>query len=111
MRAVEVAHDAVGQTVRIKFDALPFQKHGTAYGIIRMLSSDSFAASEEEHQQPPFYRARVDLTDVRLRNVPNGFKMLPGITLQAEILAGRRTVLSYLLYPLIRGLDESAREP
>ncbi len=109
--AVDVAHVAVGQTVRIKFDALPFQKHGTAYGLIRMLSSDSFASSEEEHQRPPFYRARVDLTDVRLRDVPNGFKMLPGITLQAEILAGRRTVLSYLLYPLIRGLDESAREP
>jgi membrane fusion protein, hemolysin D len=111
VNAADVAHVAVGQTVRIKFDALPFQKHGTAYGVIRMLSGDSFASNEEEHYRPPFYRARVELTDVRLRDVPKGFKMLPGITLQAEILAGRRTVLSYLLYPLIRGLDESAREP
>lgn len=111
VNAADVAHVAVGQTVRIKFDALPFQKYGTAYGVIGMLSGDSFASSEGEHHQPPFYRARVDLTDMRLRGLPEGFKILPGMTLQAEILAGRRTVLSYLLYPLIRGLDESAREP
>jgi HlyD family secretion protein len=53
----------------------------------------------------------VDLTDVKLRGLPDGFRILPGMTVQAEILAGRRTVLSYLLYPLIRGLNESAREP
>jgi HlyD family secretion protein len=111
VNAADVAHVAVGQTVRIKFDALPFQKYGTASGVIRMLSGDSFASGEEDHRQPPFYRARVDLTDIKLRDVPQGFKILPGMTLQAEILAGRRTVLSYLLYPLIRGLDESAREP
>jgi HlyD family secretion protein len=29
----------------------------------------------------------------------------------AEIKVGRRSVLSYFLYPLLRGLDESLREP
>jgi HlyD family secretion protein len=111
VNAADVAHVAVGQTVRIKFDALPFQKYGTAYGVISMLSGDSFASGEEDRHQPPFYRARVNLTDVKLRDLPEGFKILPGMTVQTEILAGRRTVLSYLLYPLIRGLDESAREP
>jgi HlyD family secretion protein len=37
--------------------------------------------------------------------------MLPGMTVSAEIHAGDRTVISYFLYPLIRGLDESLREP
>jgi HlyD family secretion protein len=111
VNAADVARVAVGQTVRVKFDALPFQKHGTAYGVVKMLSGDSFGSGEGEERRPPFYRARVDLTDLRLRDVPEGFKILPGMVLQAEILAGRRTVLSYLLYPLIRGLDESAREP
>jgi hemolysin D len=111
VNAADVAHVAMGQTVRVKFDALPFQKHGTAYGVVQTLSSDSFGPAEGEARRPPFYRARVGLTDLRLRDVPEGFKILPGMVVQAEILAGRRTVLSYLLYPLIRGLDESAREP
>jgi hemolysin D len=29
----------------------------------------------------------------------------------AEIKAGERSVLSYLMYPLLRGFDESLREP
>ena len=30
---------------------------------------------------------------------------------QAEIVVGDRRVISFLAYPLIRGLDESLREP
>jgi HlyD family secretion protein len=53
----------------------------------------------------------VDLTDMRLRNLPEGFQMLPGMTLTAEMKVGSRRVISYFLYPLLRGLDESVREP
>jgi len=38
-------------------------------------------------------------------------RLLAGMTVTAEIKVGRRTVISYFLYPLIRGLDESIREP
>jgi hemolysin D len=31
--------------------------------------------------------------------------------LSAEIVVGQRRVITYLAYPLIRGLDESMREP
>jgi HlyD family secretion protein len=40
-----------------------------------------------------------------------GARLLPGMTLSAEIVVGHRTVMSYLLYPLTRALDESIREP
>jgi HlyD family secretion protein len=33
------------------------------------------------------------------------------MTVTAEIKVGRRTVISYFLYPLLRGLDDSIREP
>jgi HlyD family secretion protein len=33
------------------------------------------------------------------------------LTTTAEVKAGDRSVLSYFLYPLVRGLDESIREP
>jgi HlyD family secretion protein len=37
--------------------------------------------------------------------------MPPGMTLTAEMKVGSRRVISYFLYPLLRGLDESIREP
>jgi len=119
----DIGEVAVGQPVRIKFDAFPFQKYGTASGTVRVISRDSFTpdtsadaaghASREAmvHLAKPFYRLLVDLTDMQLRGLPKEFQMIPGMTLTAELKAGRRSVISYFLYPLLRGLDESIREP
>ena len=46
-----------------------------------------------------------------LRGLPEQFHTIPGMTLTAEMKVGRRSVISYFLYPLLRGLDESIREP
>jgi hemolysin D len=42
-----------------------------------------------------------------VRNV----SLLSGLTVTAEMKVGHRSVISYFLYPLLRGLDESIREP
>jgi len=36
---------------------------------------------------------------------------LPGMTLNAEIIVGKHTIISYLAWPLTKGLDEAIREP
>ncbi len=119
---VSIASKDIGQLgtdepARIKFDAFPFQKHGTASGTLRTISRDSFASNARDGKgnpdgsAPPVYRARIRLVDTTLRSIPDTFRRLPGMTLTAEIEIGRRTVLSYFLYPLVRGLDESLREP
>jgi len=33
------------------------------------------------------------------------------MTLNAEIVVGHRTIMSYLAWPLTKGLDEAVREP
>jgi hemolysin D len=53
----------------------------------------------------------MSLTSTALRNVQDSYRLIPGMTVAAEIKSGERSVLSYFLYPLIRGLDESIREP
>ncbi|WP_225771478.1 HlyD family type I secretion periplasmic adaptor subunit [Inquilinus sp. Marseille-Q2685] len=119
---VSTASKDIGQLgtdepARLKIDAFPFQKHGTASGTVRTISQDSFASNARDDKgnvdasAPPVYRARIRLIDTTLRSVPDTFRLLPGMTLTAEIEVGRRRVLSYFLYPLLRGLDESLREP
>jgi hemolysin D len=103
----------VGQhaTARIKLDAYPFQKHGTLEGAVRTISEDTVSDKDKEKGQQTFYRSRIALTSETLRAVPGTFRLIPGMTVIAEIKAGDRTVLSYFLYPFLRGLDESIREP
>jgi hemolysin D len=111
----DVGQVAVGQPVRLKFDAFPFQKHGTGSGTVRIVSQDSFVPDPKgegaRRSIPPYYRVLVDVTDGRLRALPEHFQMIPGMTVTAEMKVGHRSVISYFLYPLLRGLDESIREP
>jgi len=51
------------------------------------------------------------LGPVNLRNVPNDFHLIPGMTTSAEIVIGKRTIISYLLDPIVRLFDEGLREP
>ena len=55
-----------------------------------------------------FNLARLD--DTRLDQLPQPTRLLPGMTLQAEVQTGKRSVLAYFLYPVLRVLDESFRE-
>ena len=48
---------------------------------------------------------------MRLKGLPEGFHMLPGMPVTAEVKVGLHNVAAYFLYPLLRGLDESIREP
>jgi HlyD family secretion protein len=112
--AKDIGLVAVGQIVRVKFDAFPFQIHGTATGVVRTISQDAFAndpRSDPQLRSPLYYRARIELIDTNLRGVPKSFRLMSGMAVTAEIKVGHRTVISYFIDPLLRGLDESIREP
>jgi hemolysin D len=53
---------------------------------------------------------RVSFGNAQLKNM-NKSRMLPGMTVTAEIVVGKRSVMSYLIWPLTKALDESIREP
>lgn len=111
----DVGELAVGQAARVKLDAFPFQDHGTVAGRVRLISQDSAAPDEpaERERQAPrlMYRVWVELTDQGLRGLPPSARLMSGMGVQAEVKVGRRSIISYFLYPLLRGLDESIREP
>ena len=109
-----------GDSARVKLDAFPFQRHDTLPGQVRVISEDAFQrnnpevlvdAAPDKGASQTFYRTRIGLLSTTLRNVPEGFRLMPGMKVRAEIKVGRRSVISYFLYPIIRAFDESMREP
>ena len=114
----DIGHLKAGQPVRVKFDAFPFQKHGTAAGSVRLISQDSFSnepqkGGEQRASRPAsmIYRIRIGLTDTNLKGLPEGFRMLAGMPVTAEVKVGVHNVAAYFLHPLLRGIDESIKEP
>jgi HlyD family secretion protein len=111
--SLDVGHVKPGDVAHIKLDAFPFQKHGTLDARVRTLSEDAFKRDtvKAETGTDAYYISRIDLGKMDLKNMDPHARLLPGMTLTAEIVVGKRTVLSYLLWPLTKGLDEAIREP
>lgn len=106
----DIGYVHINDPVRIKLDAFPFQRHGTMEGKLRVVSEDAYAVGTGENKIPT-YQARVELTNTTLHDVSKDTRLLPGMTITAEIVVGQRRVITYLIYPIMQGLDESLREP
>ncbi|MBK4723116.1 HlyD family type I secretion periplasmic adaptor subunit [Azospirillum sp. YIM DDC1] len=101
-----------GDEVKVKLDAYRYVEHGMAKGVVKTISEDSFTRREDQTQaQRPFFRARIALTDVALRKVPEDFRLVPGMPLTADIVVGERTILAYLVEGALRNSSEGMREP
>lgn len=111
--------------VAVKFDTFPYAQYGMAHGVVRIISPDSFTQQDEQRNptgavqvgpQTPgmtnaWYRARVSLDQVELHDLPKDFHLMPGMTVTADILVGKRSILKYLFGRYAPVVDESMREP
>jgi hemolysin D len=96
----------------LKIDAFNFMEHGTANGTVRWISDGAFTADPDTNQPvPAYYKARCSVDAANFLNVPEGFRLIPGMTLQADVNVGRRSVAMYLFGSVLRGYNESMREP
>ncbi|MBR1967479.1 MAG: HlyD family type I secretion periplasmic adaptor subunit [Lentisphaeria bacterium] len=117
VKAKDVGLIKVGDTGRIKFDAYPFQQHGTLDGTVRYISQDAFEKGQDGAKNNPrldaerkgsFYQVRLVMSGAFLN--PKDVVM-PGMRVVAEIKVGKRRIISYIINPFIKAMNESIREP
>jgi HlyD family secretion protein len=117
----------VGDPVVIKFDTFDYLLHGYARGTVRMVSADSFTnpSMDRERVLKPdgnlgvqtndlgelYFRSRISLDEVKLHNIPDSFRMTPGMPITADIKVGERSPLSFLFSRFLGRLSEGMREP
>jgi hemolysin D len=112
IQARDVGFIRAGDPVKIKFDAFNFVEHGTAEGKLRWVSEGAFTTTDEGGAAAePYYKARVELTEVAMRNVPDGFRLIPGMTVNGDVHIGTRSLLMYVVAGAMQGIGEAMREP
>jgi hemolysin D len=119
LQSADIGQARAGDPVVVKIDAFPFQRHGALRGVLQSIAPDSTNWQPGSEGAAPagmpaggaLHRARVVLEGTALQHLPEGARLMPGMTLAAEVKVGARSVLGYFLYPLARGLEESLREP
>ena len=114
----------VGDAVSVKFDTFPYTQYGMAHGVVRVVSPDSFTAQDDQRNPTGalplpgqgnaggvWYRSRITLDKIDLHDTPEGFRLVPGMAITADVLVGKRTVMAYFLGRVIPLAREGMREP
>lgn len=115
---------ARGNAVTIKFDTFNYSLYGMAEGTVQMISPDSFRNPNEDRNRQSgrgragstdfgnaYYRARISIDTLKMRDVPPGFRVNPGMPVTADVKIGKRTVLAYLFSRVVPATTEGLREP
>jgi adhesin transport system membrane fusion protein len=96
----------LGQGTRVKITAYDYSIFGSMEGIITNLSADA-VSSEERGQTQYYYIARVETSSSVMNSLGKKLPIIPGMQAQVDVITGHKTVLRYLLKPLI-GVKENA---
>jgi hemolysin D len=116
-----------GHQAEIKVDTFPFTRYGLLQGTVLDVSQDAIVrekpqegtatrvagaevSTSEPRGQELIYSARVSLDRTQMQVDNNVVNLSPGMAVTVEIKTGSRTVISYLLSPLMRYKEESLRE-
>ena len=81
-------------------------RHGAVDGILESVSATTLFDDEGQ----PYYKGVIKLNRGYVGDDPTLRPITPGMTLNAEILTQDRSLLTYLLKPVYRGLNESFHE-
>lgn len=101
---------STGANVMISLDALPYQKHGQIDASLIYISADVTEDIQGDTAQSSF-TVLSDLDIGQLKSIPESFIATPGMSLVGRVKVGERRLIAYLLYPVIKTLDQSFTEP
>lgn len=102
----DIGHVHLGQSADIKVTSYDYSRFGILAGKVTKLSATTYLDKE----QKPYYRAEIRLERDYLGTDPNQLKVLPGMTVIANIKTGKKSVLDYLLKPVSRGFSNAFKE-
>ena len=99
----DIGHIEVGFPAEVTVTTFDREVYGFLAGTVVAISPTTFESPQEE----PFYNVRLALEGNALELNGAEVALLPGMIVRSEILTGERSVLRYLLKPLVRAFDRA----
>lgn len=107
VKPADIAFLRQGQPALVKITAYDFSIYGGLDAVVEHVSADSVY---DEQARETFYIVQVKTDRSFLHYRGKDFPIMPGMVAQVDILTGKKTVLDYLLKPIIKARQESLRE-
>lgn len=94
------------QLAAVKIDTFDFTRYGWIEGKLLNISSDAI----DDKDLGLVYKAVIELSTNHLIIDGQTIKLESGMSVSAEVKTGQRTVLSYLLSPMMEALDDVGKQ-
>lgn len=86
----------------IKIDTFDFQKYGLIHGRVKHIADDAI----DDEKLGPVYEIAISPVETTLRVEGKELNIHPGMSVTAELKVGKRRVIEFFIYPMIKYLDE-----
>jgi adhesin transport system membrane fusion protein len=106
VRPADIAFLAPGLPATVKITAYDFSIYGGLDGKVENISADTITNEQGES----FYRVRVRTEENALGTEDEPLAIIPGMTAQVDVLTGEKTVMDYLLKPILKAREVALRE-
>jgi adhesin transport system membrane fusion protein len=109
VRTSDIAFIHVGQTATVKFDTYDYSIYGGLKATVEYISIDAIE-DQSSGKKERYFRVRLRTDKNFLGTEKKPLAIGPGYTATAEILTDKKTVLAYLLKPILKARDTAFSE-
>jgi adhesin transport system membrane fusion protein len=103
----DIAFISVGLKAMVKITAYDFTRYGGLEGVVEHISADT----TQDEEGNSFYIIRVRPAESNMKSKENQeMPIIPGMMTSVDVMIGKRTVLEYILNPLLRAKELALRE-
>jgi len=106
VRPSDIAFLHPGQKAMVKITAYDFSIFGGLEGVLEAISADTI----EEDNGESFYKVKLRTKKNAINYQGEDLPIIPGMTASIDILTGKKSILSYLLKPILRSKQNALRE-
>lgn len=91
----DIGHLKIGQMVQVKISTFDFSRYGSIQGQLEHISPTTFSGADGTR----YYQGRVKLDHNHVGHNPDN-TIRPGMTVMADVITGKKTILQYMLKPI-----------
>ncbi len=103
----DIGFIATGQSVLIKIDAYDYSRFGAIQGEVVRVSPATF---KDERTGEPYFKASIQPVSEYVGDQSRDRRIKVGMTVEADITTGHKTILQYLLKPVYTTVDTALTE-
>jgi adhesin transport system membrane fusion protein len=106
VRPSDIAFLDIGQNVKVKISAYDPQRYGSLEGKLVRIGANSV----KDNEGNIFFEIEVRTEKNYMGSEDNPLPITPGMVAETEVITGKRTIMEYLMKPILRAKDRALTE-